>query len=127
MLLLAHRSPPCDAPASSPPARSGHARRAARSATRSAPATLHPHSNPPTGPPPPLLRSYLLYLWYSSLLRLGFRRTLQYEDVFDVPDALKTGHLEPRFAAEFARQKALAAALPGDKVRARCAGHRGRS
>lgn len=61
--------------------------------------------------------SYVLYLWYSSLLRLGFRRTLQYEDVWDVPAALKTGHVEPRFAAEFKRQKALAAALPDGKVR----------
>lgn len=59
----------------------------------------------------------MLYLWYSGLLRLGFRRTLQYEDVWDVPAALKTGHVEPRFAAEFVRQKELAAALPNGKVR----------
>lgn len=70
--------------------------------------------------------SYVLYLWYSSLLRLGFRRTLQYEDVWDVPAALKTGHVEPRFAAEFKRQKALAAALPAGKVRLLLARYRWR-
>lgn len=61
--------------------------------------------------------SYILYLWYSSLLRLGFRRTLQYEDMFDTPAALKTGRLEPRFRAQFEAEREKAAAL-GEKVRA---------
>jgi hypothetical protein len=62
--------------------------------------------------------SYILYLWYSSLPRLGFRRTLQYEDIFSTPDALLTGQVEPSFAEEFDRQKCKVEAM-GDKVR-RC-------
>lgn len=57
-----------------------------------------------------------MYLWYSGVLRLGFRRTLQYEDLFAQPDALLTGHVQPRFAAQFLRQKEVAAAK-GEKVR----------
>lgn len=60
--------------------------------------------------------SYILYLWYSSLLRLGFRRTLQFEDVFATPDALLTASVQPRFTAQFERQKGLLDGM-GDKVR----------
>ncbi|KAL4852933.1 Multidrug resistance-associated protein 1 [Chlorella vulgaris] len=58
---------------------------------------------------PPLFRqnplSYILYLWYSSLLSLGFRRTLQYDDVFATPDALLTARVQPNFRTQFDRQK----------------------
>lgn len=76
---------------------------------------LHPCRAHPHTPPPP--RSYITYYWYGGLLRLGFRRTLQYSDVFAVPPALLTSSVQPRFAAEFKRQKAVAEGL-GDKVRA---------
>ncbi|PSC67462.1 hypothetical protein C2E20_8853 [Micractinium conductrix] len=66
------------------------------------------HKKPPLFSQNPI--SYILYLWYSGVLRLGFRRTLQYEDLFAQPDALLTGHVQPRFAAQFLRQKEVAAA-----------------
>lgn len=77
------------------------------------PAALTPHVRVMVPLPRPC--SYILYLWYSSLLRLGFRRTLQFEDVFATPDALLTANLQPRFAAEFERQKKLAEGM-GEKV-----------
>lgn len=47
--------------------------------------------------------SYIFYLWYSPLLTLGYKRTLQYEDVFDTPDVLKTASVYPGFAARLQR------------------------
>ncbi|KAL4457987.1 hypothetical protein ABPG75_012852 [Micractinium tetrahymenae] len=76
------------------------------------PAAASQHKKPPLFWQNPI--SYILYLWYSSLLRLGFRRTLQFEDVLATPDALLTANLQPRFAAEFERQKQLAEGM-GDK------------
>lgn len=45
--------------------------------------------------------SYILYLWFAGLLRTGYRRTLQYDDVFDTPDALKTRNVYPEFCDTF--------------------------
>ena len=45
--------------------------------------------------------SYLLYLWFGGLLRRGYKRTLEYSDVFDTPDALKTRRVYPDTADTF--------------------------
>ena len=45
--------------------------------------------------------SYILYLWFAGLFRLGYRRTLQYDDIFDTPDALKTKNVYPDFCDTF--------------------------
>eukprot|EP00889_Picochlorum_renovo_P000358 jgi/Picre1/27388/NNA_000355.t1 len=45
--------------------------------------------------------SYILYFWFSGVLRLGYKRTLQYEDMFDTPAALKTKEVYPRFCDTF--------------------------
>ena len=56
--------------------------------------------------------SYVLYLWFGGLLRLGYKRTLEYPDIFDTPDALKTRNVYPDTADTFnaiiqeAREKA---------------------
>jgi ATP-binding cassette subfamily C (CFTR/MRP) protein 1 len=45
--------------------------------------------------------SYILYFWFSGLLKTGYRRTLQYDDLFDTPDALKTKNVYPDFCDTF--------------------------
>lgn len=81
-------------------------------ASRTAMADGSQHKKPPLFWQNPV--SYILYLWYSQTLRLGYRRTLQYSDMFATPDALLTSHLEPRFAAQFKRQKQIAEGM-GEK------------
>ena len=45
--------------------------------------------------------SYILYFWFSGLLKKGYRNTLQYDDLFDTPDALKTKNVYPDFCDTF--------------------------
>ena len=60
-------------------------------------------------------RNMLLIFFLFSLLLQGNKRTLQYDDVFDTPAALKTANLYPGFNSRFDSLIA-AAENNGDKV-----------
>ncbi len=47
----------------------------------------------------------------------GYRKTLQYEDIFDTPDALKTKKVYPKFHAKFNELVEDAKSNRGEKVR----------
>eukprot|EP00887_Chlorella_sp_A99_P001416 scaffold8.g1416.t1 len=84
---------------------------------------VNKHKKPPLFWKNPL--SYLLFTWYSGLLRLGYRRTIQFDDLFDIPDPLYTAELLPGYDAEWAGQLARAEGAARAKAAARKGGKGG--